>query len=611
MKITHKLSKNFFENEFYQNETGSNVGFLTANRKGDFTSFFSQNQSPAADNLFGFGHSRYQGWFFRNFGKIYRIVEDISLAKENKAIEIKNEFWRHVRISKVDKEIIEESFFLPEKNRGLVYEITGNQNFNLFLDFKPIYNNLEQEGAYKIETVNKSTIVIECSNQKEKIFLAIKLSKPKFIERGEWIKRNYVLDKKRNSPPFEKNVFWALEINASKMALGVGDTKRQAQKEASYVFNKTYGLKKEKRQNVKKFIDFSRVKNKETSMAYFASQNALRELIFEERGQKQISAGLPWFFDFWTRDAFVSMKALFPKDENAFWKICHYCFNLIGKNGLLPNKIGDLNQENADSAGWLFKRAGEAIENKKTNEIVVWKVKKYIKKTLESLLEFSNKTELATALGGGTWMDSIDRQGERLELQALRLYMLKLAYILTNDSSYKILEASLKFKAKESFWNGEILFDSPSDQTIRPNIFLTAYIYPELLEQKEWQVCFDNALDALWLPWGGVSTIDKRSPYFHEHHTGEQNQSYHSGDSWFYLNNLTAIVLKRNNPERYKAYIEKITEASSREILLMQAIGCHAELSSSSHLASEGCWSHAWSAALFIELVNELLQYKF
>jgi len=597
MKVVHKISKNFFENELYQNETGFNAGFLTANRKGDFASFFNQNQS------------RYQGWFFRNFGKVYKLIEDISLTGEGKIIELRNEFWRHARVSKIDGKVAEESFFLPEKNRGLVYEITGNQSFNLFLDFKPIYNNLEKEGFYKIET-SKNNIVIECCNQKEKVFLAIKLDKPKFLIKDTWIKRNYSLDMKRNSPPFEKYVFWALEINASKMAIGAGDTKKQAQGEANYIFAKTYKLKKEKRQSIKKFIDFSKAKNPEISMAYWASQNALRELIFEEHGQKQMSAGLPWFFNFWTRDAFISMKALLGRDENTFWRICHHSFNLIGKTGFLANKIGDSKQENADSIGWLFKRAGEAIETKKLNEITIWKVKKYIEKTLDGLLKYSNKTELAVAVDGDTWMDSINRAGERIELQALRLYMLKLAYNLTNDSSYKILEASLKFKVKEKFWNGEILFDSPEDQTIRPNIFLAAYIYPELLEEKEWQICFDNALNALWLPWGGLATIDKKSPYFHGRHTGEINQSYHSGDSWFYINNLTALVLKKNNPERYKFYIDKIIEASSKEILLMQAIGCHAELSSASELSSQGCPSQAWSSALFIELIQDILKTK-
>ena len=595
MQIIHKLSKNFLEKEVYQRETEGNVGFLTANKEGDFASFFNQAQS------------RYQGWFFRNFGEVYKIVEDISLAEEGKITTLKNEFWCHSRISKIKESSVEENFFLPEKNRGLVYELSEKASFNVFLDFKKIYDTSEEERHYKVEKI-KNIVVIECSNKKDSAFLAIKLDSQNILVKDCWEKRYYSLDLKRNSPPTQRYVFWAIQAKALKMVLAVGDTKKQAIKEANYIFNKTYKLKKEKRENIKNFLDFLKVNNPEISMAYKASQNALRELVFEEHHQKQISAGLPWFFEPWARDSLISIKAFSGKNEENLWQICQQYFNKITENGSLANKESSSNSKNADSIGWLFKRLGEAIESKKTNEITVWKVKKHLEKTFAKLLKVSNGKELVTSFEKETWMDSIDRAGERLEIQALRLCMLKLAFDLTKESSYKIAENSLGFKVKEKFWNEEILFDGLSDQTIRPNIFLTAYIYPELLEQKEWQTCFDNTLKALWLPWGGVSTIDKNSPYFHKKHTGETSLSYHSGDSWFYINNLTAIVLHKNNPERYRAYIEKILEASSKEILLLGAVGCHSELSSSESLTSEGCYSQAWSNAFFVELVRELFK---
>lgn len=560
MQVIHKLTKNFLEQEIFKTEASDNVGFLTANKRGDFVSFFN---APT---------SRYQGWFFRNSSNLFKVVEDIAITEKENILTLKNEFWKHSRILKTKKGIIEESFFLPENHPALVYELNQVTSFDLFLDFKPIYNNSEEERAYTIEQ-NKKNIIIECKNQKEKVFLAIKCDKPSFSIKEQWQKRTYSYDVSRNSPPYERYVFWLAVIKAKKMVLAVGDTKKHALSEVNYVFNKTDKLKKEKQQTVKKFIDFSKTKDFQLNMAYYCAQNALREL--------KTSAGLPWFFKLWARDVFISMNALFNKDENGFWKMCFQDFN-----------------QTADSTGWLFKRIGEVIESKKVNEITVWKVKKLLEKSLANLDKSADKT---------TWMDSIDRAGERIELMALKLYMLKLAHILTKDPSYKILETSLKFYVKEKFWNGKFLKDGLNDETIRPNVFLAYYIYPELLEQKEWQLCFDNALNALWLPWGGVSTIDKSSIYFNANHTGEISQSYHSGDSWFYLNNLTAIVLKRNNPERYRDYIDKILEASAKEILTMGAIGCHTELSSASHLSSEGCWSQAWSSAMFIELVRECI----
>ena len=114
----------------------------------------------------------------------------------------------------------------------------------------------------------------------------------------------------------------------------------------------------------------------------------------------------------------------------------------------------------------------------------------------------------------------------------------------------------------------------------------------------------------LWLPWGGISSVDKRSPLFHKLHTGEISDSYHNGDSWFWINNLTAIVLHRFGKKKYSFYINKIAEASSKEILKMGAIGHHAELSDAQKLSSKGCLSQAWSAALFVELMFELSKSK-
>lgn len=566
MEIIHKLTKGFLDQEVLKTEASNNVGFLTANRRGDFVSLFNASTS------------RYQGWFFRNSNNLFKVVEDIVLTEKESVLTLKNEFWKHTRILKTNKGTIQESFFLPENHPALVYELNQLADFDLILDFKPIYGNSETERAYTIEQ-NKNNIIIECKNQKEKVFLAIKIDKPDFLIKEEWQKRSYSYDINRNSSPFERNVFWALRIKSKKVVLALGNTKSHALKEANYVFNKTSKLKEEKRQAIKKSIDFSKAKDPQQTMAYYCAQNSLRELVFEEHNKKQISAGLPWFFQPWARDSFISMKALFNKNENLFWKICFQDFN-----------------QTADSIGWLFKRIGEQLEKKKVNEITAWRVKKYLEKSLENLEKIADKK---------TWMDSINRPGERIEIQALKLYMLKMAYDLTNDSSYKILETSLKFKVKEKFWNGKFLFDGVGDQTIRPNMFLAYYIYPDLLEQKEWQLCFDSALDVLWLPWGGVSTIDKNSSYFNANHTGEVSWSYHSGDSWFYLNNLIAIVLKRNNPERYRVYIDKILEASTKEILTMGAVGCHTELSSACELRSQGCWSQAWSSAMFIELIRE------
>jgi glycogen debranching enzyme len=236
-----------------------------------------------------------------------------------------------------------------------------------------------------------------------------------------------------------------------------------------------------------------------------------------------------------------------------------------------------------------------------------------------------------TELSSGQ-MHCVDgREGFRIEIQALRLKMyalMKELCKLTGDkkhSEYERLEKNTKEAVKKVFWEPPVLIDGTDsegkeDRTIRPNIFIAYYIYPELLKLEEWDECFEYTLKRLWLSWGGLSTIDKRDKLFYDEYTGENNKSYHRGDSWFWINCLAAICMHRLDNDlgktigftnekkigKYKIAIDKIIDACCEEILFKGFIGHHAELSSAKELRSEGCMCQAWSAAMFIELINEI-----
>jgi len=605
MLIAHKFPKNFLEQEIYQGQAQGNVGFLLTNQSGDYVSFFNENQNPAQGSAFLLGYSRYEGWFFRKEGNLFKIIENIELADKEETQELQNEFWRVVRKTKTKNGIFAESFFMPHHKRALVYELNRAAAINLFLDFKASYDNQEEQRFYNLE-MKKKQITIECQNKKEKVFLVLHHNGSVVSAPWQWVKKDYVLDKKRNSLPFERFVFWALNLKCSKLVGAVANEKKYAQQQAAEVFAKTYKFKKEKRRLLRKELRFALLPDKEKTMAFLCAQNALSALLFEENKETHLAAGLPWFFQVYSRDEMIALKALFQNKKSFFAKLIFQMLPFINEQGRLPNKLNDKTVDNADGVGWLFQRIGEYLQKNKLNEIVLWKIKKYLQLILEKSFLANQNEQLSCALGHDTWMDTLNRQGYRLELQALRLYMLQLAYQLTKDPVFKIQEANLKFKVKEYFWTGKLLLDAPDDFLIRPNIFLAAYIYPELLEKPEWEICFDNALSALWLDWGAIATCDKNASCFHSEHTGENPASYHQGDSWFYLNNLAALVLHRINSVKYKDYIEKILHNSAQEILLMGIIGCHSELSSACALRAEGCWNQAWSNALFLELIREL-----
>ena len=187
-----------------------------------------------------------------------------------------------------------------------------------------------------------------------------------------------------------------------------------------------------------------------------------------------------------------------------------------------------------------------------------------------------------------------------------------IAGITKSKQIFSSLEKEHKQRVREEFFKDGILYDTvysgvvDNDNTIRPNVFLAYYVYPGLLTQNEWKQVFDSALKELWLDWGGLSTISHNSPLFKPEYTGQDDLSYHNGDSWYYINNYAAIVMHRLDKKYYSKQIKRILEASKEEMLFSGFIGCCAELSSAKYMKSEGCLSQAWSAASFIELIHEL-----
>jgi len=186
--------------------------------------------------------------------------------------------------------------------------------------------------------------------------------------------------------------------------------------------------------------------------------------------------------------------------------------------------------------------------------------------------------------------------------------MFDFLFRILNNKFYGEIAEKTRKRVYDLFWNGHYLKDGLGDSTVRPNIFIAAYVYPDLLSKKEWVTCFEEALNHLWLEWGGLSTISKSDSRFFSKNTGENSASYHRGDSWYWINNMAAIVMHRTDKKKFKRYISKIIEASCEDILFQGYIGNHSELSSAECLSADGCLSQAWSNALFVELAEELRQ---
>jgi len=582
MKIVHSL-------EGYgqiQKEVQEEVGFLLTNKKGAYLSLFPQITS------------RYQGWFVPLKSQLYKIIENIRPINSPQINQLKNNFWSAERKG----DYFEENFFLPENYKSLVYELSSPQEVELTLDIKESYDNREFGHFYEILT-EKDIVLIKYHRENEyQLYLAIKPDILNYQEIGQWLKRDYWLDQKRNSPPYQRYVYKALRLKGQKIVFSVDSEKEKAINEARFVFEKAASLKKSAIEKAEKLSQLTGIKDKEIKIAYLAAANSLASLTVSDKDNLGIYAGLPWFFQYWARDEAISLKALGNFLLKEAKKILFKLLINLREDGRLPPQL----TENADGVGWLFKRAADLISEKKFKEKEIAEIKKNLEKSIKGLLEHHTQNNLAMSNPRETWMDTQERKGAPIEIQALRLNIYQLAYQLTKKTKYLKLEKQLKETVYQKFWNGQFLADGHGDFTIRPNIFLAAYLYPKLLKKSEWLKCFENILPKLWLAWGGLSTIDKTNSLFCDSHTGQDPKSYHNGDAWFYLNNLASLVLYQFGQRKFIYQIDKILEASTQEILWQGTVAHHGELSSAKEITSEGCWSQAWSSALYIELINKL-----
>lgn len=641
--------------------TNENAGFLLTNKKGSYCSFFNK---PA---------SRYCGFFYfdNKLMKMYRFIENIEVVGNDETDFVRNGFYFAER---KNGDAI-EYFIMPKGFNSLIYEISPENEINIVLDCKESYDNREWGRFYEI-SVEENCIIVkftkktdsmeDSSSGKEEfsLYLAIK-SDSDFLEKNDkWVERRYIDDEKRSSQPFKRFVFNAIKLKGRKFVFSISKSRNSAIKESEFVFSNLTDLKQKekehffnmlKNESLKKIISNDKV-SKEIKIAYVNAANSLNNLVVEEKNNYKIFAGLPWFFQFWARDALVSLKSLSKINKNIAEKILLSYLENINEDGRLPNLIGEHGSKalgSADAVGWLFLRCSHLVEKiskdkeainsikksmywikqskmasaknirdyiKRCNSIISKKEKEYFEllyeiensldKSVNGLLKFHTKDGFDINEAKETWMDTDfegdERKGARIELQALRLNMYKLGFELTQNHKYKVLENTLKLKAKQKLWNGKILADGLDDCTIRPNLFIAAYAYPELLTQKEWEICFENSLKSLWLEWGGLSTIDIKHKLFTDINTGENNKSYHRGDSWFWVNNLAAIQLNKTNNKKFNKQIQKIIEASTEDILWKGCVGCASELSSAKEFSPAGCFSQAWSNSMYVELIDEI-----
>ncbi|MFT4261051.1 MAG: amylo-alpha-1,6-glucosidase [Candidatus Woesearchaeota archaeon] len=526
--------------------------------------------------------SHYQGLFFmlRDELEEYKVVEDVKLDDEFLNFEYKAD-----KVFRINKNSSEKFYF--EDSSSLVYEVKGYSGFvNVSLDFRRVHDFCDKGRIYEFEKVKGGLRVIYNKYSDDSLNELVE-SRVLFIKGVEdfvydevWEEKSYVYDLKRKTRSnFFVNRGLKLKVNESCKFVFLFDEKP---------------LRNRKKVSVKNDLD----------KAFFA----LDSLRYDDKF-KGLFAGFPWFYQFWARDELISLKPYIIRSDKSFVRsVLFRNFDRID-NGLVKNRYPESDLGSIDSLGWLCTRFFEAKSFFNNKELKV--IREKLVGAINDL-EPRIKNELLFNFELETWMDTSNeddfREGFRVEIQALFLAVFRALNYCNKKLGLDVdsREDKLRKLVKDRLFKDYLRdgFNKRLSNTIRPNVFLAYYVYKDFLSKQEWEVSFDKVISECFLDWGGFSSISKNHRLFKEEYTGITNESYHRGDSWFFVNNIAAICLFDLNKKKYAKYISKIKDASLFEMNESGALGHCAEVSSAKEIRSEGTFAQAWSAATLYELLS-------
>jgi len=575
-----------------------------------------------------FNESKYDGLFVNENG-FYKILD--SLKSNNSPNRIIN-FGYKILVEGNFK----ENFLMPKNFNSLIYHTDKPTEFFLDFDVRKCFDfrNFGRHYSFSEEQYNdrrvlilkfeKRTNSIEDSTHEDKeyeFFIAI-IGDINYEFLNQWVKKEYGFDKLRNSD-FTRYVFRAFRMFGTKIVISCSMIKEKAVREANFLFSSFNDIEELERKRFSKFlesIDVNFIKDDMQKIVFINCANSIHALTI----QNSIFAGFPWFFQNWSRDELISLKAYLILNNHDFAK------RVLIKNLMLCNgckiRISNENQKEIfEPTGILFLRLMELLQKTRNKSLVFSQkeieiLKEKIKIVTDDLISKIDKNFfLIENSAFETWMDTISREGFRIEIQALALQVLETALKVTNEKRYERVRKKLLKSVRKNFLKDKVLIDGLTiknnkliaDKTLRNNIFLAYYYYPKILSNSEWEVCFQKALKKLFSSWGGISSIDKKSKFYVQKSTGESPLSYHNGDSWYFINNIAAISLSRVNHKKFNYYIIKLLNASMKDNLLLGVIGSSSEISSSIEQENLGCFIQAWSNATLLELIHHFNHLNF
>ncbi len=624
VKVEHKF------NNYRISGQSNNVFALLSNNKGAYFSI--------TNNL-----THYQGFSISKNNTMFKLLDSINFNYFNTADKIENSQGSFTIFNKQST----QSYFLSDT---LLCDIENFSDYvSIDIDMRFIDSSPEKGRIYSFEVEDNMVIVKyekytdnTLSEKEYEIYLGILIKgidKNSLTAKNNWISKFYKMDSDRGysgTRYVNRAINFMLLNKKATIIFAHGKNKTECEEKLHFYSKNEYSLRK----NV---YEFNILKdNKESSEFQYLPElntavNSLNlnfhTIPIKHTQLTNLFAGWPWFFQFWTRDTLISVGSLILLEKYDVVKnILNKYLKFFDEKGLLNSRIPFSELKSIDSTGWFFKRYYDLLFTLSEKNILfeyytyesLEKLRIKFERIIDNYIEKNMKNNLIYSGKNETWMDTdyddSGRTGYCIEIQALSLAIfktLRLLYLFINIKfpvHYSKLEENLLKKVHERFHSKGLIADYVTDEEryfiARPNLFIARYVYPHLFSDEEWKTAFDYVSKRLWLEWGGFSSIDKTNKLFTENHSGQNNKSYHRGDSWFFVNNMAAIQLYLVDNKAYSSIIDKIFDASINDMYFNGVLGSCSEISSAAYLKAEGCLNQTWSSAMLIELIFVLNKIK-
>ncbi|MCF7799241.1 hypothetical protein K9M74_05045, partial [Candidatus Woesearchaeota archaeon] len=331
----------------------------------------SGNQESLVTNGFGsyFADApltSYQGWYqlrTKNW-RVQKILESLTVLDEGEQTALYQQFYGLRRLFKSGAQDV----IIPYRKALLYQTIQLSGRVLATFDHRESYEGSSMGRHYKISEDNQSVIIRFTKENEYEEFVVIKGVSEVEIKNA-WKEKYYEVDAKRSG----QGTGWVFDactfIPDNKVVFATGATENEARTLADIAYHHFEEIVSNTHEHV-----FNQLPNPEHvvhpqlfaagTCAAWSLQSLHQQFFFEKNGFSGVYAGLPWFFQVWSRDELISLKGLMQiakvnEDDVLFGKIKNILerhLKSVDAYGRLANRFPHAELGSSDALGWLAKR---------------------------------------------------------------------------------------------------------------------------------------------------------------------------------------------------------------------------------------------------------------